>query len=203
MRRSLGVFGAAIVLCLMVAIPVGTANAVPLVVGTGSPTCTGIVGKLSFHPALKTAGTATHERVTVKGKVFGCAGGAPVPTTGKLVGKGIIHGVAANACASYFPSGTMTFTTPGFFVEVEWSGGISATKVFFPTLVITNAGPASPEVFTGGPAPVTGSYPPSETLALATLSSESVITGITAGNCGAAGGLKHAAFGGTGSIGSF
>jgi hypothetical protein len=50
---------------------------------------------------------------------------------------------------------------------------------------------------------VTGSYTPTETLALATSSTESTITGITPGNCGAAGGLKHAAFGAPGTTGSF
>jgi hypothetical protein len=201
MRRSLGLFGAAMVLCAVIAIPVGTASAV--VIGTGSPTCTSIVGKFTFSPPLKTAGTATHEHVSVKGKVFGCAGGVPVPVSGKLAGKGVIHGAGANACPSYFPTGTMTFTTPGFFAEVEWSGGIEATKVFFPTLAITNAGGASPEVFHGGPTAVTGSYLPSETLALATVPSEAVITSAALGDCGSVGGLKHVAFGGTGSTGSF
>jgi hypothetical protein len=203
MKRGLGILFAATVLCTLVAIPLGATSASALVLGTGTPTCTGIVGKLSFQPPLKAGGLATHEEIHIKGKVFGCAGGAPVPTTGKIAGKGIIHGAGANNCSAYFPTGTMTFTGSGFFVEVEWAG-IVTTRVDFPTLTITNpGGGAGPEIFTGGPTPVTGSYLPSETLSLATVSTQSVITGTTAGNCSGAGGLKKAVFGAAGTTGTF
>jgi len=97
----------------------------------------------------------------------------------------------------------MAFTTPGFFVEVEWAGGITATRVDFPILTITNAGAAAPEVFNGGSTPVTGSYLPTETLALATVSTRATILGATAGNCGSAGSLKHATFGVAPTTGTF
>jgi hypothetical protein len=204
MRRNLVWVGAALVLCTLVVVPLGVASASPsrMIVGTGSPTCTGIVGKLMFSPPLKTAGTSTHEEVHVNGKVFGCTGGQPTPSSGKLVGKGIIHGTGSNKCSSYFPTGVMTFTSPGFFVEVEWVGGITATRVDFPTLTISNAAPTAPEVFTGGPTPVTGSYLPAETLSLSTVKTNATIVGATAGNCGSAGGLKKATFGAP-SMGTF
>ncbi len=152
---------------------------------------------------MKTGGHATHEEIHISGKVFGCTLGTPPPTTGKITGKGVIHGVGANNCSAYFPTGTMTFTTPGFFVEVEWVG-IVTTRVDFPTLTITNPGGGTgSEIFTGGPKPVVGSYVPFETLSLATVSTQSVITGSTAGNCRGAGGLKKVVFGAAGTTGTF
>jgi hypothetical protein len=203
MKRNFVWVGAALVLCSLMVVPLGAASGSPLIVGTGSPTCTGIVGKFKFSPPLKAAGTATHEEVHVSGKVYGCAGGTPTPTTGKLAGKGVIHGSGSNKCSSYFPTGVMTFTSPGFFVEIEWAGGITATRVDFPTLTITNAGSTAPEVFNGGPTAVTGSYLPTETLALATVKSSGTILSTAAGNCSGAGGLKNAAFGVAPTTGTF
>ena len=96
MKRNLVWIGAALVLGTTIVFPLRVANGSPLIVGTGSPTCLGIVGKLTCSPPLKTAGTSTHEEVSVTGKVFGCVGGTPTPATGKLAGKGIIHGDGAN-----------------------------------------------------------------------------------------------------------
>lgn len=194
MKRILRWFGAATFLCTLAIIPLGTTSATALPLGVGSPTCSAIVGKLSFHPALKTGGTATNEGITIKGKVTGCTGGLPTPTSGKIIGKGVIHGLGANNCASYFPTGVMTFTGAGFFVGVKWAN-VVATDGYFPTLTFTNSGAALPEIFSGTATTVTGSYTPTEILTLQSVLKESVITGITPGNCGAIGGLKHLAFG--------
>src|ERR1019366_4741889 len=149
MKRILGRVCAATVLCALVVIPLEVTSASALILGTGAPTCTGITGTFHFHPALKTTGVATNERVTITGKVFGCTGGTPPPTTGKLAGKGVIHGPLANRCSSYFPTGTMTFTSARFFVEVKWAG-IVATTARFPTLTLTNpGGPTGSEIFNG------------------------------------------------------
>lgn len=217
MKRTTGWFGAGLVLCALVLIPIGMAGASPTrtsnqaarhrdPVGFGTPTCSA-VGKLSFHPALKTGGTATSEEVSITGKLTACSPALPTPLAGKLDGKGIIHGAGANNCALYFPTGIMTFTSAGFFVETKWKpAAIHITEVDFPTLTITNpGGAAGPEIFTAGPTPIVAgtSYAPAETLTLSTFKSQGTITGLGAGNCGGAGGLKTAAFVPPGSTGTF
>jgi hypothetical protein len=72
-----------------------------------------------------------------------------------------------------------------------------------PTLTITNAGSTAPEVFNGGPTAVTGSYLPTETMALATVKSSGTILSTAAGNCSGAGGLKNAVFGVAPTTGTF
>lgn len=203
MKRYVGWIGASLLFCAVLAYPLAEAGAAPArIVGSGTPTCTTIIGKLTFNPPLKTGGIATSEGVSISGKVLACTGGTPTPTAGKISGKGLIRGPGANNCLAYFPTGTMTFTPPGFFVQVTWAGAITPTRVFFPTLVITNSGTTAPEVF-NGTGPVTGSYLTTETLALATVKPAGVITGITRGNCGGRGGLRDATFGVPPTTGSF
>lgn len=197
MTRKAGLILAVLVMSLVfVPISVVSAQTNP-VTGTGTPTCTGAwTGKLHFSPALKNGGTATSEEVSIQATAKPCASGTPVPTKGKIVGKGIISGAGANSCLQL--SGTMTFNTPGFFEEIAWTPVVVDTRMDFPTLTWTTVG--THKVASGGPVTPTGSYAPGP--ANQALTTAQTVTGI-ATTCGTATGLTALNIGTVPSTGTY
>jgi hypothetical protein len=121
--------------------------------GVGTTTCSaGYTGKVTFLPALQTVGTSSTEEVAVTLNFTGCAGGTPVPVSGKYVAKGVVSGPGANTCANWFaPSvgttpgwSTNTFNQAPLIGAITWSpASISPSKVKFLTIRIrTGAGAA-------------------------------------------------------------
>ena len=130
----------------MIAIP-GVASAAKT--GTGTVTCTGITGSISFKPALKTTGPFSAESSTAKFTLSGCSGGSPAPSGGK-VKQTLSSATSTNSCTSLATSAKESIT-------VKWKGAAPSTTAF-PGYTTGTGGPDNGEGFilTGGT--VTGSY---------------------------------------------
>jgi hypothetical protein len=165
-RRSI-LTGAALLLILIV-LPAtaSTAEARPNVVGTGITHCNGgWVRGLKFAPPLVNGGVAASETVTLTTTMPACAGGVPVPTSGVLLGKGVVNMAGANNCASYFAAagGTDPFTFgPGaaFAGKITWTPAVIAPSNFsLATISATTTVPLATVTFTAVAIAVSGSYP--------------------------------------------
>jgi hypothetical protein len=167
-RRSVLTGAALLVSLVVLPATASSAQAHPNVVGTGITHCNGgWTGKLTFTPPLINAGVATTENVTLTATAPACALGVPVPTSAKLVGKGVISGAGANNCAAYFatpapPGGTdiLTFGPAAFGGAITWTPVAIASSSFgFGTAKMTTTALAAPVTFTAPVVTVTGSYP--------------------------------------------
>ena len=198
----------------VVAVP-STASAAlvhPNVVGAGHTKCTGAwTGILRFGPPLINGGTATNEEVSITAVAKPCVGGTPTPTLGKIVGKGIIHGAAANSCAHIPlapPGGThvATFLSPGFYEGITWTPAtIASTSINFPSFKVITATPAAPIKFTAtGPTTAGSSYPDATaTQTLSTQKPYAVIKSAGAGDCGSTSGVSSLTLRAAGTTGTF
>ncbi len=213
-RRSIQTGTALLVSIIGLTATAGSAQARPNVVGAGITHCNGgWTGKLTFTPPLIAAGVATTEEVALTATAPACAGGVPVPTSAKLVGKGIISMAGANDCANYFatpapPGGTDTLTfAPGslFGGAITWTpAAISSSSFSFSTATMKTTTLAAPVTFKAPVVTVTGSYP----TAVGKFRFNSVkllgaILGAAAGNCGGVGGLSKLTISAAGSAGKF
>ncbi len=162
----------------------------PNVLGAGHTTCTGAwTGTLHFSPPLKNGGTATRMTVWMAGVAKPCTGGAPTPTYGTILEKGVVHGAAVNSCAHILPSGTYTnsFLAPGFSERTIWTpAAIAATLIRFPTLKVTTTTAAAPVQFKmTGPTVAGTSYAnAAATETLSTTKTYATIKSAGAGDCG-------------------
>ena len=184
----------------------------PNVLGTGHTKCTGAwTGILRFGPPLINGGTATNEEISITAVAKPCVGGTPTPTLGKIVGKGIIHGAAANSCAHIPlapPGGThvATFLAPGFYEGIAWTpAAIASTSINFPTIRVTTTTPAAPVKFTmTGPTTAGSSYAdPAATETLSTAKTYAMIKSAGAGDCGSTGGVSSLTLRAAGTTGTF
>jgi hypothetical protein len=160
----------------------GPAAAVDNVTGTGTPTCSaGYAGRFTFSPALVAGGTATNELVQVQLNFSGCAGGTPIPASGRYIAKGVVAGAGANDCANWFVAATSSpgiatraFSAPGLRGPVTWSPAtINGSNVQFSNMKIkTGTGIAHNLTFylpNTGSGVVTGSYAATSQLVLRVL----------------------------------
>lgn len=184
----------------------------PNVLGAGHTTCAGAwTGTLHFAPPLINGGTATNEEVSITAVAKPCTGGAPVPTLGKIIGKGIIHGLAANSCAHIPlapPGGTHVnaFLSPGFYEGITWTPAtITSTSINFPTVSVITTTPGAPVKFKAtGPTSAGSSYPDAAaTETLSTTKVYAVIKSAGAGDCGSTGGVSSLTLRAAGTTGTF
>lgn len=184
----------------------------PNVLGTGHTTCTGAwTGTLQFNPPLKNGGTATNEEISIMAVAKPCTGGTPTPTLGKIIGKGIIHGAAANSCAHIPlapPGGTHvnTFLAPGFYEGISWTPAtITSTSINFPTVRVVTTTPTAPVKFKAtGPTTAGSSYAdPAATETLSTTKTYAVIKSAGAGDCGSTSGVSSLTLRAAGTGGTF
>ena len=213
-RRSILTGAALLVSIAVLPAAASSAKAQPNVVGVGITTCTGAwTGKLKFSPPLVNGGVATTEDVTLIATAAACAGGVPAPTSGALVGKGVIAMAGANNCANYFvtpapPGGTDTLTAaPGsvFAGSITWTpAGIHTSSFTFTALTMTTTTLAAAVTITAPTVNVTSSYPTAAgTFTFNTIKTLGVILSAAAGNCGGLGGLKKLKIAAPGSSGTF
>jgi len=184
----------------------------PNVLGTGHTTCAGAwTGTLHFAPPLINGGTANSEEVSITAVARPCIGGTPTPTLGKIIGKGIIHGTAANSCAHIPlapPGGTHvnTFLAPGFYEGITWTPAtITSTSINFPTVKVITTTPAAPVKFAAtGPTAAGSSYAdPTATETLSTTKTYAVIKSAGVGDCGSTGGVSSLTLRAAGTTGTF
>jgi hypothetical protein len=148
--------------------------------GTGTPLCNGNYnGTITFLPSLVTGGTATSEEVELKMKFNGCTGGAPTPTAGVYIAKGIVTGTAVNACTSWFvapasPPATsplVAFSTSApLYGAVTWSpASITGSHARFTKMRINTSSAGFLAVrLPGAWGTIGGSYAPSVNVTLRT-----------------------------------
>lgn len=174
--------GAKLLVCAAGAIAIAStalgspASAISGVTGTGTTTCsTGWNGLMTFHPALKTGGTATSVEVALKLSFNGCTGGTPTPAGGTYVGKGIMSEPGASDCASWLAA-PLAVPPPVVFNQAPLDGNVAWSPA---TINPSNVSFPSMRIFTGSasrlmiqlpisPAAglVTGSYAPASKLSL-------------------------------------
>jgi hypothetical protein len=134
------------------------------------------------------------ETIALKATALPCVGGAPVPASGSVVGKWIIHHPGANNCAAFAnpPGNVFVPLFPGSFEHIFWTPpAIALTTVLFPSITVHTTAPNLPVQFRTGPTPVVAgsSYPPAVTQTLFTMKSLAVILGNGVGDCANAGGV--------------
>lgn len=212
LRRSILTGGALLVSLVFIPATASSANFRLNPVAIGITHCNGAwSGKLQFTPALVTGGTAAQVEVSVTAVVAACTGGSPPPTSGKLIGKGVITGAGANNCANYFatpapPGGTdpMTFSTP-LQGDIVWTPtGIAPSTISVAAMSVTTTTNAAAVTFKAPVVTVTGSYPTtSGKFRFNTVKALSTILGTTTGNCGNTSGLSKLVIAGGGSSSKF
>jgi len=184
----------------------------PNVLGAGHTKCTGAwTGTLHFGPPLINGGTATNEEISITAVAKPCVGGTPTPTLGTIIGKGIIHGVAANSCAHIplAPPGgnhVAAFLSPGFYEGITWTpAAIASTSINFPTIKVTTTTPVAPVKFTmTGPTTAGSSYAdPAATETLATTKTYATIKSAGVGDCGSTSGVSSLTLRAAGTTGTF
>jgi len=192
------------------ALPLGSASA--LITGTGTTVCGGAWtgAKITFSPALKTAGTSTFEEISVQATIKPCVGGVPTPTKGALVGKGVFMGTGANKCANVFPlappGGSHTFAFSGNLTEaIRWTPtSIANTQVTFPTLKVTTTTAAAKVIFSSVGGTATGSYATAAaSQTLKTQKTYTTILGAGAGDCSSATGVTSLVIQAGGTTGTY
>lgn len=187
------------------------AQANPNVVGAGHTTCTGAwTGTLRFSPPLINGGVATSVEVSITAVAKPCSGGAPTPSYGKIIGKGIFHGAAANSCAHIPlapPGGTHTATfVPYFYEGISWvPAAITSTAIHFPSFQVITTTPAAPVKFKATGSTTAGSsYPdPSVTQTLSTTKTYATIKSAGVGDCGSTSGVSSLTLRAAGTTGTF
>ena len=213
-RRSILTGAALLVSIVVIPATASSAGAHPDVVGVGITNCTAAwAGKLKFSPPLVNGGVAPTEDVSLLATAAACAGGVPAPTSGALVGKGVISMAGANNCANYFatpapPGGTDTLTVaPGslFAGSITWTpAGIHSSSFTFSAFTMTTTTLAAPVTFKAPTVNVSSSYPTvAGTFTFNTVKTLGVILGGAAGNCGGVGGLTKLKIAAPGSSGTF
>jgi len=161
-RKIMMATGALLLPLATVAMVGGTASAARSHVNTtGTITCSGIKGTITFKPPLKNGGTATETSELVKITVTKCktASGTPtVPKKGK-VASNLATGTGTNSCASLTGGGPPSPET----LTVAWSPGSlgHSTSSYSGYDIATNG--AGDEGFSlpqaaGGTGATTGSY---------------------------------------------
>lgn len=211
-RRSVLTGAALLVILIVLPATASTAQVRPNVTGTGITHCNvGWTRGLKFAPPLITGGVAPTETVTLTTTMPACAGGVPAPTSGVLLGKGVINVAGANNCASYFAAAGGTDILnfgpgAGFAGKITWTPVVIVPSTFsLATISATTTLPAAPVTFKAVGVAVSGSYatPTAGKFKFDTVKTLATILGATAGNCGGVGGLSKLKIAGPGSKGKF
>ena len=163
-----------------------------------------------FSPALVTAGVAATETVTLTSTLTICAGGVPVPTSGVLLGKGVINMAGANNCASYFAAGGGTdlfnFGLGGFTGSIKWApAAITPSTFSLATISATTTLPAAPVTLKALAITVATSYPTAVgKFKLQTVKSlATILSAAGTDNCGSPLGLRRLGIAAASSKGKF
>ena len=189
-----------------------TAGANANIVGFGATTCTpGWSGKLMFLPNLHSgaAGNAPVETIALKATALPCVGGAPLPASGSVVGKWIIHHVGANNCAVFAnpPANVVVPLFLGSFEHIFWTPpAIALTTVLFPSMTVHTTAANQPVQFRTGPTPVLAgtSYPGAPvTQTLFTVKTLAAILGNGVGDCANGSGVPFLFIRAAGTTGTF
>ena len=187
LSRKLFLTSAAIALPLsMLAVSgvAGASSAKKKVDGTGTVTCSGAKGTITFSPPLKTTGPFTTETTTAKITFSGCSGGTPNPTKG-TVDQSLSNASSTNSCTGILTSKPET-------LNVKWKPGkLDGSTTSFSGYAegSDSAGDAG---FTypnsGGTGSTAGSFPSTKGATSASYSNMTQAQIVTA--CGTSGGLS-------------